>query len=102
MIVQVIDIMGEERQSRFSLQIPGGWEISNGCTRQWNAANNGSSQRYVGVRARQECYTLPQQLQSGCLFRFDWFKGADNPRMIYSKVPCPSQLVNITGCPRLD
>jgi hypothetical protein len=101
MIVQVTNSGSDVGENQFDLQIPGGGVgIFNGCSSQWNAPNNGWGQRYGGVGSRQECYTLPAEIQKGCLFRFDWFQGADNPTMTFSKVDCPGALTSITGCSR--
>jgi hypothetical protein len=101
MIVQITNSGSDVGEGQFDLQIPGGGVgIFNGCSRQWGAPGDGWGQRYGGVGSRQECYSLPGEIQEGCLFRFDWFKGADNPTMTYSKVNCPKQLVDISGCSR--
>jgi hypothetical protein len=101
MIVQVINSGSDVGGGQFNLAIPGGGVgIFNGCTSQWNAPSNGWGQRYGGVGSRQECYGLPAKIRNGCLFRFDWFQGADNPTVTYSQVDCPSELTSITGCSR--
>jgi hypothetical protein len=101
MIVQVINTGADVGANQFDLQIPGGGVgMYNGCSSQWGASNNGWGQRYGGVGSRQECNALPKQIRDGCYFRFDWFKGADNPTMTYSKVKCPAELVAATGCSR--
>lgn len=103
MIVQVTNSGSDVHPNQFDLQIPGGGVgIFNGCSAQWNAGHDGWGQRYGGVSSRQDCYSLPEAIRDGCLFRFDWFKGADNPNMVYSRVKCPSELVAATGCSRND
>ena len=93
MIVQVTNSGSDVHPNQFDLQIPGGGVgIFNGCSAQWNAGPNGWGQRYGGVSSRQECYALPDAIRDGCFFRFDWFRGADNPRMVYSRVKCPQDL----------
>ncbi|CAF2563473.1 unnamed protein product [Rotaria sp. Silwood2] len=101
MIVQITNSGDDVRSQQFDLQIPGGGVgLFNGCSSQWNSSSNGWDHRYGGVSSRGECYALPESIRAGCLFRFDWFKGADNPRMTYSRVQYPAQLVAITGCSR--
>ncbi|CAF4109690.1 unnamed protein product, partial [Rotaria sordida] len=103
MIVQVVNSGSDVSPNQFDLQIPGGGVgIFNGCSSQWSAPTDGWGERYGGVSSRQQCYNLPGAIQPGCLFRFDWFKGADNPTMLYSKVKCPAELVARTGCSRND
>jgi len=101
MIVQVTNTGGEftGQKSYFDLHIPGGGVgIFNGCNNQWNAPWDGWGQRYGGVNSRNECNALPSQIRNGCYFRFDWMKGASNPTMTYSRVKCPQELINISGC----
>jgi hypothetical protein len=99
MVVQVINKGDDVAEHQFDLQIPGGGVgIFNGCTSQWNAPANGWGQKLGGISSRQECNSLPNPIRKGCFFRFDWFKGANNSKMTYSKVSCPSKLVSITGC----
>ena len=101
MIVQVTNSGSDVGEHQFDLQIPGGGVgIFNACSRQWGAPGEGWGQRYGGVNSRDRCYGLPEQIRDGCLFRFDWFKGADNPTMTYSKVDCPAELTSATGCSR--
>jgi len=102
MIVQVTnagDEGGYQQKSYFDLNIPGGGVgFHNGCASQWNSPNDGWGQRYGGVNSRQECNALPVHIRNGCLFRFDWMKGASNPIMTYTRVKCPTELINISGC----
>lgn len=101
MIVQITNSGSDVGEHQFDLQIPGGGVgIFNGCQSQWNAPWDGWGNRYGGVNSRDECYQLPGEIRDGCLFRFDWFRGADNPTMTYSKVDCPHELTSITGCSR--
>ena len=83
----------------FDLQIPGGGVgIFNGCSSQFGAPNDGWGNRFGGVTNRDQCNQLPDQLRSGCFWRFDWFKNADNPNVNFRQVSCPSQLTSISGC----
>jgi hypothetical protein len=99
MIVQMTNSRSDVSTNQFDLQIPGGGVgLFNGCRSQWNSLGEGWSQTYSGVASRQECNSLSSQIRDRCFFRFDWFKGADNPTVMYSKVRCPKKLVAITGC----
>jgi len=85
----------------FDLQMPGGGVgIFNGCASQFGSWNGG--QQYGGVGSRSECDNLPSAVRQGCYWRFDWFKGADNPNMTFQKVTCPAELVAKSGCKRND
>jgi hypothetical protein len=101
MIVQVTNSGGDLGEDHFDIQLPGGGVgLFNGCTTQWGAPENGWGDRYGGVRTAAECMQLPQQLQDGCLWRFGWFENADNPNVQYTRVECPRELIQRTGCAR--
>jgi hypothetical protein len=103
MVVQITNTGGDVDQTQFDLQIPvGGVGIFNGCSKQWNAPAQGWGDQYGGVHSRDDCKALPEQIRPGCQFRFDWFEGADNPKMTYVQVKCPKELTEKTGCQRSD
>ncbi len=86
----------------FILQIPGsGWgSTANGCLSQFNGSYVWG-QQYGGVGTRSDCANLPNSLQAGCYWRFDWFMNSDSPLIAFQPVSCPSVLTNITGCIRV-
>lgn len=85
----------------FMEQIPGGGVGQfNACTDQYGAPANGWGQRYGGVSSRAECDGFPAKLKTGCYWRFDWFKGADNPSVSFRQVTCPAEITNKSGCRR--
>jgi len=101
MIVQVTNTGGDLGENHFDLQLPGGGVgLFNGCQPQWNAPGQGWGDQYGGVHSINECGQLPNELQAGCRFRFEWFQGADNPSMNFRKVDCPSELTQRTNCQR--
>jgi len=52
-----------------------------------------------GVNNRNDCSKLPQNLQGGCYWRFNWAKGDINGWDIdYKQVTCPDRLPDISGC----
>jgi hypothetical protein len=52
-----------------------------------------------GVGNGAECANLPQNLQGGCYWRYNWAKGSVNGWNIeYNQVQCPSRLTSISGC----
>ncbi|CZT19950.1 related to endoglucanase [Ramularia collo-cygni] len=106
MIVQATNIGYDVNNVQFDLSIPGGGvgAFPKGCTKQYNAPANGwgSSGAYGGTASRSECDALPAKLRDGCYFRFDWFKGSDNPTVEYERVSCPAELVAKTTCRRDD
>ena len=100
MIVQITNTGSDLGENHFDLQIPGGGVgLFNGCSPQWGGQFQWG-QTYGGVSSESECFKLPSQLQSGCRFRFQWFKGADNPTINFQPVACPAELTNISGCKR--
>ncbi|OQV16017.1 Endoglucanase-5 [Hypsibius exemplaris] len=101
LIVQVTNTGGDLGENHFDLQMPGsGVGLFDGCTSQWGLPTPVWGQTYGGVTSRQACFGLPAAIQAGCLFRFDWFMGADNPTMKFAKVACPAELEARTQCVR--
>ena len=103
MIVQTTNTGGDLGQNHFDILMPGGGVgLFDGCTAQYGQPLPG--QQYGGVSSRSECdsSSMPQALKAGCQWRFDWFKGADNPDMTFEQVKCPSQLTGVSGCTRND
>lgn len=97
MVVQVTNT-GPEERDHFDIAMPGGGiGGTDGCTPQFGKnvhwGRNGG-----GIYNRDECYGLPQPLWPGCLWRFDWFQDADNPRFTYAPVQCPAALGDVSGC----
>ncbi|KAK0702099.1 glycoside hydrolase family 45 protein [Lasiosphaeria miniovina] len=77
---------------------PGGGSGGNdaGCRNQYgkNWGDSGG-----GVKTGTECANLPQNLQGGCYWRYNWAGGAVNTWGIdYKQVDCPTRLTSISGC----
>ncbi|KAK1528955.1 glycosyl hydrolase family 45 [Colletotrichum costaricense] len=101
MVVQATNTGGDLGQNHFDIAIPGGGVGQfNACTDQYGAPANGWGQRYGGVSSRAECDGFPAKLKAGCYWRFDWFKGADNPSVSFRQVTCPAEITNKSGCRR--
>jgi hypothetical protein len=98
MIVQVINTVNTS-SNMFSLLIPGsGWGGSpNGCLHQFNGSYSWGNQ-YGGVSDQSDCANLPNDLQAGCYWRFDWLMNATNLSVQFMAVSCPSALIRNTGC----
>nr|XP_036587533.1 glycoside hydrolase family 45 protein [Colletotrichum truncatum]KAF6798475.1 glycoside hydrolase family 45 protein [Colletotrichum truncatum] len=101
MVVQATNTGGDLGQNHFDIAIPGGGVGQfNACTDQYGAPPNGWGQRYGGVSSRSECDGFPEKLKAGCYWRFDWFKGADNPGVTFKQVTCPAEITAKSGCRR--
>ncbi|CAG9855609.1 unnamed protein product [Phyllotreta striolata] len=87
-------------ENQFDLQIPGGGVgLSHmGCHYQWNATDDGWGDRITGVKNEAQCKILPEILQPGCRFRFEYMEGVDNPNVTFTEVKCPQELIDISGC----
>ncbi|KAI6198685.1 Cellulase [Aphelenchoides besseyi] len=86
-VVQVTNTGADLGANHFDLQIPGGGVgLFNGCSAQWKAPSQGWGKQYGGIDTVDQCSQLPAALQSGCKWRFEWFKNADNPSMKFEKV----------------
>lgn len=101
MIVQTTNTGGDLGDNHFDIAMPGGGVgLFNACTSQWGAPPNGWGAQYGGISSRSECDAFPEKLKAGCYWRFDWFKGADNPSVEFKEVTCPRVLTDRTGCVR--
>ncbi|CAG9855610.1 unnamed protein product [Phyllotreta striolata] len=86
--------------NQFDLQIPGGGVglYNLGCMTQWNTSEDGWGDRITGVKDEEQCKILPEVLQPGCRFRFEYMEGIDNPDVSFEQVKCPAELVAVSGC----
>ncbi|KAK6540504.1 hypothetical protein TWF694_009294 [Orbilia ellipsospora] len=87
--------------SQFNLGIPGGYDYASGCATEFGASPIFGKQNN-GVLTRDQCDYLPDSLKPGCQWRFDWFLNANKPNVTWKRVPCPTELTDITGCIRSD
>jgi hypothetical protein len=102
MILQVKNTGFDLGEDQFNIVVPGGGEGSiQACTMQY-AGPDVWGQDFGGVAHRDDCDALPDALQSGCYWRFDWFRAADNPSVNWEKVICPEVLSGVSGCCRND
>ncbi|CAH1103745.1 unnamed protein product [Psylliodes chrysocephalus] len=104
MLVQNQDTGMYLRQNHFDLHIPGGGVgLSNlGCMHQWNTGPDGWGDRINGVWKIEMCDLLPEVLQPGCRWRFEFMEGVGNPDVSFQEVKCPAELIAISGCGELD
>ena len=101
MIVQATNTGYDLLNNHFDIAIPGGGQgIFTGCFTQYGTDWYPETNRYGGVSHWKECYKLPSTLRTACLWRFNWFKNVDNPRVTFKLVSCPKVLTDITGCKR--
>jgi hypothetical protein len=108
MIVQVINI-GNIGAGQFDLLIPGGGvgAMSAGCPAQLGSVNLGATNGGMLTACNgdvsctktmcQTAFAGKTGLLNGCSWFTDCFKGADNPKIIYQSVSCPSQLTSKSG-----
>ena len=99
MIVQSINTGSDLGQNHFDIAMPGGGVgMYNACSKQFNGAYLGN--QYGGYTNRNDCNNLPERWRDGCFWRFDWFRGADNPEVEWKEVACPQSLLDRSGCAR--
>ena len=100
MIVQITNTGWDLGENHFDLQIPGGGQgLFKGCEAQYGLYKGG--ELYGGVKNKKECGQLPKRQRRGCLWRFEWFENADNPRVRAKEVDCPKRLTDISKCVRV-
>jgi len=112
MIVQSTNIGHDVAGGQFDLLIPGGGVGAfNGCSKQWGVDNSQLGSQYGGFAlacnydkecTRKKCESVfsksgMEPLKKGCLFYVDWLQTADNPRVRYKSVSCPSALTSKSG-----
>ncbi len=52
-----------------------------------------------GVQSRNDCAELPQNLQAGCYWRWNWARGDINGWNVdYKQISCPAELESKSGC----
>ncbi|GME82770.1 unnamed protein product [Ambrosiozyma monospora] len=104
MIVQITNTGTYPDDHHFDLAMPGAntyGEYSSGCESEFGSSYTWAN-KYGGLASSSDCDSLPEILQTGCKFRFDWFEGADNQTVSYEQVYCPTSLTSISGCVRSD
>ncbi|OAA65697.1 Barwin-like endoglucanase [Niveomyces insectorum RCEF 264] len=103
MIVQIVTPGGAGNnitKDDLIILTPGGGlgYFTQGCSRQYgNSYSWGNT--FGGVSSRSDCEKLPDNLQAGCYWRFNWARGDITGWDIqYEQVSCPSRLTSISGC----
>lgn len=108
MVVQTVNI-GGLGGNQFDLLIPGGGvgDFAAGCQSQWGGT--GAQTVYGGMLSdcKGDCSCMKGKcssffgnnptLKAGCDWFTNWFSCADNPKLIYKQVSCPSQLTSKSG-----
>jgi len=108
MVVQAINIGGID-SNQFDLLIPGGGVgAMNGCSNQWGSSTDLGVQ-YGGLLSEckgdancmkgkcQSVFGNMPALLAGCNWFTGWFSSADNPKLVFKQVSCPSQLTSKSG-----
>ena len=100
MQVQVINQGGttDNNSRAFMILTPGGGVGPNiqGCEAQYGYD---WGRKYGGVVKAEDCVTLPDHLQAGCYWRWNWAKGDVNGWNVeYNQIECPRQLTEVSGC----
>lgn len=122
MIVQATNIGHDVGGGQFDILTPGGGVgLFDACSYQWgvNTAELGATyggfmtfcQQQGGDHAQQKQCVLARcaavfdepgmaDLVAGCEWYVNWYEAADNPNLHYQEVPCPPQLVAVSGIDR--
>nr|AEE61695.1 unknown [Dendroctonus ponderosae] len=104
MVVQITNTGGTSNVNstinNIELAIPGGGVgyYTLGCKTQWDAPDAGWGEQYGGVETEAACDALPEVLQPGCKFRWEFLTGCSNPPATFEQVICPQEIVDISGC----
>lgn len=100
MIVQYFHTDNSLYANQIDIALPGGniGENPLGCNSQWNASSNGWGKPYWEIANKTECALLPEELQKGCTFRYDWMEGLSVNVVTFEQVKCPAEIVTVSGC----
>lgn len=113
-IVQVTNIgLDVSGQHSFDLQVPGAGQglFTSGCTKQFPGKQTGDfdcDTPYGGCDDKSGCSRLPDVLQPGCEWRYEWYKWlvsggqTNNPFVRFRRVKCPVDLTRISQSVSLD
>ncbi|KAL8674350.1 MAG: hypothetical protein Q9168_001210 [Polycauliona sp. 1 TL-2023] len=94
MVVQAVSVTSS---------IPGGGlGDTSSCTEQYSTDSIFWGSQSQGFSSVADCDRLPRALKDGCLWRFGWFAGAQNPSVNFEQVTCPAALTAKSGCSRAD
>lgn len=98
--LQVINEGGnvENNSRQFIILVPGGGVGPNrkGCETQYGFD---WGRQYGGVVKGEDCVTLPDSLQGGCYYRWNYLRGDMNGWNVeYSQIQCPEALTSVSGC----
>ncbi|KAK2809117.1 hypothetical protein FQN50_004171 [Emmonsiellopsis sp. PD_5] len=89
--------------NRFPIAVPGGnTSYANACALQYDVPSSVFGVENQGVESKSDCDNLPEPLQRGCRWRFDWFEDEASPTLEYKRITCPATLTDISGCIRAD
>ncbi|KEZ39771.1 hypothetical protein SAPIO_CDS9734 [Scedosporium apiospermum] len=100
MQVQVINEGGSVTDGRreFIILTPGGGVGPNaqGCESQFGLD---WGRQWGGVSQASDCESIPERMQAGCYWRWNWARGDVNTWGIdYHEISCPDALTSISGC----
>ncbi|KAK6537386.1 hypothetical protein TWF694_011573 [Orbilia ellipsospora] len=104
MIVQGINVNYNENQINwFSLTVPGQADWQGMCAERFG----GTFGEFFGVNATgltdvSQCDNVPESLQAACRWRYTWYENVKGPNATFSRVECPAELTNVSGCVRAD
>lgn len=108
--VQVTNTGSDVGSNQFDLLIPGGGVGKfNGCTAGGNQLSGlNIGEQYGGlamdcaynkgcVKDACKVFEGKPDLLKGCIWYADWMGAADNPKMMFKQVSCPSELTAVSG-----
>ncbi|SPO04380.1 uncharacterized protein DNG_07065 [Cephalotrichum gorgonifer] len=103
MIVQTVypgGAAGDVRANDLIILTPGGGlgPVGRACSAQYGSGYNWGN-NFGGISSAEGCSQLPERLQGGCYWRYNWAGGDVNGwEIVYRPIECPSRLTDISGC----
>lgn len=79
--------------------VPWKWSYTASGDYSAEANMNHRGRQYGGVIGREDCDSLPENLQGGCYWRWNWANGEINGwNVTYNQISCPAALTSVSGC----
>ncbi|KAK0564380.1 hypothetical protein OC861_004320 [Tilletia horrida] len=109
LIFQSLNTGEDYKYNQIDMQIPGsgaGW--GEHCYTQWGNNPAAKGRNFIPMESIDDCQFIPQALQSGCRWRWEWLYGKENPKGLelsiksMCRIKCPKILTDRTGMIRND
>ncbi|KAF3937383.1 Endoglucanase-5 [Dactylella cylindrospora] len=104
MIVQGINVnYNEDQINWFSLTVPGQADWRSMCEQRFGGTfGEFFGANSTGLTNVTQCDDVPEELQAACRWRYTWYMDVEGPNATFTRVQCPAELTDVSGCVRAD